>query len=182
MISHKHKCIFVHIPKTAGVSIYTVFGTDRRKQDHSNLRENMRYRHRRKKKYFKFCFVRNPRDRFLSTYFYLKKGGRGGNGDVHDAKILNQFENFKEFVDNFDKIKNDFADRHFYEQFFWMDDKLDFIGKCENLQEDFNFVCDKLGIPHQKLPHHNKSKHKSYTEYYDDETRQIAAEQYRKDI
>ena len=59
---------------------------------------------------------------------------------------------------------------------------LDFIGKLENYEEDFKFVCKTIGLNQQSLPHRNKTKHKHYSDYYDSSTKKIVEEFYAKDI
>ncbi len=146
-----------------------------------------------------FTFVRNPYERLLSRYSHLCRriteldNGKKIKKVPQDKNLLkffngnpiklNQFK-FNDFV----KFTETHYDTHwelqtvkFIKQVGSLDN-IDFIGRFENFQEDFNTVCGKIGIPQQNLPHKNKSKHKHYTEYYDDETRSIVAEKYAKDI
>ena len=59
---------------------------------------------------------------------------------------------------------------------------VDFIGRFENLQEDFNVVCDKIGKDRSVLPHVFQTKHAHYTQYYNDRAREIVGQIYQSDI
>ena len=61
----------------------------------------------------------------------------------------------------------------------------DFIGKYENLQTDFDTICDKLKVDRRVLPKRNKSrkrKTQNYTEFYDDDVKNKVGEMFIKDI
>jgi len=134
--------------------------------------------------HFKFSIVRNPFDWVVSWYFYRKSNSipRGkANPNCTDGI------EFKEWLVNPESTA--YNEKGIGLTMSQLDTiqgnekiSLDFVGKYENLQEDFNTICDKIGIPRQELLHKNKSKHKHYTEYYDDVTREIVAKKYAKDI
>ena len=133
--------------------------------------------------YFTFTFVRNPWDRMVSWFFWKKK-----------IKTIPEDLTFKEFVLSFNSLyKNvktigglrpdstawrDRKRKNYWRiplsaqpQHFWFDDefKIDFVGRFENLQNDFNKVCNILNIKDTKLPHVLSTKHLHYSKYYDSE-------------
>lgn len=138
---------------------------------------------------FSFSFVRNPYDRLLSCWKNkIDKNTIAQNASSFCQVLSRERVSFKSFVQIITECEDLLykTDRHWtpYTHLFksCKEKKLDFIGKYENLQEDFDVICDKIGIPKQQLPHINATKHKHYTEYYDEETKQIVADRYVKDI
>ncbi len=227
MICHHYKCVFIHIPKNAGQSIEHVFldllDLDwqtrapllLRKNDkpelgplvlaHLKATDYVRYKYLPQEMfddYFKFTIVRNPWGRMISIYKYL------GYDKRYEFKrfLMGVFKNtiFKKkywFVGPqtdyvYDKNENQLVD---------------FICRFENLQDDFNYVCQQIGLPPLEVPHVNHSKNnslvsfdfkpkrfikylifnmnlrtipsfKQYQDYYDSESRELIAELYSRDI
>ena len=58
---------------------------------------------------------------------------------------------------------------------------VDFVGRFESLEADFNKVCDMIGV-NRELPHVNRSVRTDYREYYTDETRAIVGSIAQADI
>tara|TARA_Y100001973_G_C4909532_1_gene191169 strand:- start:79 stop:339 length:261 start_codon:yes stop_codon:yes gene_type:complete len=59
---------------------------------------------------------------------------------------------------------------------------LNFIGKFENLQNDFKIVEEHLGYSNVKLPKTRTSKHPHYTSLYDHDMKKIVQKIYVQDF
>jgi hypothetical protein len=76
----------------------------------------------------------------------------------------------------------------FLPQLEWITDEkgdiiVDFVGRFENLQADFDTVCDEINLERQDLHHENRSRHDdTYRSYYDDETKAIVEDCFKADI
>ena len=149
IINNEYKFIFVGIPKTASTTIHNVCGHRVHPPPHiyhmklnEILEQNSEY-----ESYFKFCFVRNPYQRFISTWFDLANPNSGHT--TQSWNDLDKYNSFEHFVDEFPTSKwVNWV--HFRKQidYVLVDNlnKMDFIGKQENFEDDFTEACKLIGI------------------------------------
>lgn len=177
MNSHK-QFVFVHIPKTAGSSIIEALFPELRNgwghyQSHYLPQE---YTAEIWNDWFTCCFIRNPWDRMVSLYHYWEWCNWASSKTAQPIS-------FQQFCGSFPKYVSNIY--HHYKQvdFIYRNDtKIDFIGRFENLESDFEFICNKFNFS-ASLPHLIPSqRNKDYADYYDDETRDFVAEYFAEDI
>ena len=171
MIIDKHKAIFVHIPKNAGTSIEEYFGNESvriQPSKHADIYE-IKWKFRNSyNDYRKFTIIRNPYDKMVSWYFYLRKM----LGKHH--RVLE----FGEWVKDPSKFWHADDPISFLKpQCEWVDDTVEII-KFENLNKELNNFFDK----EIKLPIINKSKHNHYSEYYNKKSLDIIYNRYEEDF
>jgi hypothetical protein len=147
----EHRCIFVHVPKAAGISVArALFGN--LAGGHVMAREYRKIFGRDFWRYFKFTFVRNPYTRLVSAYEFFRRGGHPAwamNRQFRD-EVLSQYIDFPDFVLRWLKPRDRWPEPHFRPQceFLELGGRLvmDFVGHVERIEDDFARVCDRLGV------------------------------------
>lgn len=209
MISHKKQFVYIHIYKAAGTSIYDAL---KKYEEFSALKKMMRligkklvnnetsrksynlfripFLHPHAEAivvkrllpshqfngYFKFSFVRNPWDIEVSNYHYARGIPLFKS---HRANIIKKMS-FGEYLEWREKDPPQPQICRFIDE---NDNMLmDFIGRFENLQHDFRYICNRIKVQDVFLKQYNKSDHRPYREYYTPLTTALVAKWYNRDI
>lgn len=184
ILSHRYRFIFVHNPKTGGTSLHEALAPFGRRggklglKPHSTLAEIEKAVPDVFRNYFKFAFVRNPWDLEVSRYCYKREWFFRNHPSVN-WKADKTFEQFIQERHDDPKCHNP--------QFRRLCDAkgelaADFIGRFENLKEDFQFLLEKIGLS-LELPHANRSQRgKDYRDYYTTRLRDMVEAMATRDI
>lgn len=209
LLSVKHRFLFVHIAKTGGTSVRASLQPLRRRDPWSwpmylCSRLSHLSGHRIAGKLprhakiiaakellpkdffdslFKFAFVRNPWDLQVSSFYHIRRerphhlGGHTEFADFLRWK-LDPERPYQYHLDTSIELQTDYL----------IDLRgtlvVDFIGRYERLEDDFATACRHIGIAPPPLAHKRKAadRQRDYRGYYSDETAELVAHHFRRDI
>ena len=183
--------IFTHVPKSAGTSIVdSLFG---QKSRHVPILRYAAHDEQRFAESFKFTFVRNPWSRIHSAYHYLHRVV--GKGDkfvdwtwaTHYLSDVPTFEQFILRLRDPRYLREVKRYVHFRDQMDWISipgrgGVMDFIGRFESLDADFQNVCDRLGLRDLSLPQLRPGTGQDYRKAFTAEMVDIVGDIYQRDI
>jgi hypothetical protein len=199
IISHQHRFIFAAVPKTGTHSIRQALREHMSADDieqvglfvnkrfpyeelaairhgHFSLAQVRPYLEKDAfDGYFKFAFVRNPFDRFVSYCAFMTRGG-----DLFERSPQKVMHHFL-FVEP--------PEQHilFQPQHTVLTDPAgtlltDMVGRVEDMQASYDAICARIGIPSRQLDQVNSSKRGDYRQYYDEELKAGVAHRYARDL
>ena len=199
IVSHKHRFIFFAVPKTATHTIrqalrahmgpgdweqQMLFGKqslpipELAKIQHGHISARQLRPHIEADiwhSYFKFGFVRNPYDRFVSTCFFLHRENPGfaasATQSMKDALARNHFRERVLVKPQLQQLTAEDGSM-----------QLDYVGRYESLQHSYDEICSRLKLPTTMLGRNNTSRHGHPADYYDDELRQLVKDFYAQDL
>jgi hypothetical protein len=192
MIMRREKLIFVHIQKTGGSAIADALGQEQNPPEKHFRAQELRalYGEDVWRSSYRFAFVRNPWARLVSWWAMIDaRRPNLANANAFMRFILTRAATFEEFIENCDEDIAD-TDGHkwiYRNQLEYLTDTngglmVDFIGRFEHLQRDFDVVTERVFQRRIPLALVNASHHARYTNYYSDRMAEKVAARYAADI
>lgn len=197
LVNNTGKWIFMHIFKCAGNSAREFLTNNLTHELHGvhvDMRDVQRHYAARKQdaffnSCFKFTFIRNPFDWVVSNYFYIR---RGKKHKYYPQAIAFDFPKFCRFwVDVGMNDPRPYGANKImtFKQFIHNERGqriVDFVGRLETMQEDFDTICDKIHLLPQILKYLNagvgRNRKLDYKQYYNAEAKQIITKAYQEDL
>lgn len=199
IISHQHKFVFAAIPKTGTHSVRRALREHLGPEDgeqvglfvqkrlpiaeiaaighgHISLREIRPHLGEEAfARYFKFAFVRNPFDRFVSYCAFMTRD---------DGAFLRAPQEVMRYFLFKDRPLDHLL---FQPQHTFVTDEAgallaDDVGRVEEMQASYDAICARLGFASTPLEKVNSSRHNEYRGYYDQELIDGVAELYARDL
>lgn len=189
-------CIYISIPKSANTSVNGTL------LKHLGVLEDLNETHKYKKRYtinkrqylsqnedyFTFTFVRNPLTRLVSCYTQkVKKENHYAITRTYFG-LIHQHMSFDEFIDAVCVIPDCVADEHFRSQSSIIFPKnkilpIDYVGKVENFDLDFNNILDLLNMDEKPIHFNISNPHGiNLNEWYTPELAYKVYKRYKKDF
>ena len=140
---------------------------------------------------FAFAFVRNPYDRLVSAFHYLSKGGLNESDRRDSFWYVSQYHgNFRQFVLRAFAGPEPpviFRQIHLRPQVDWLCDEsgriaVDYLAHFESIESAYGDLGRRFGVALPAPSHENKSEHRHYETYYDENLRAVVARAYRADF
>lgn len=145
--------------------------------------------------YYKFVFVRNPFERLVSCYHnkILDENYFEERYPYYNRYQLKHKISFSDFVNILIKIPIELADEHLKPQSAYINEPgmpllFDFVGRFENLSEDWKYIANRFKFTSQ-LKHINSTHNKKdiitkqdYRAYYTKDLLEKVYNYYREDV
>lgn len=199
IVSHRHRFIFAAIPKTGTHSVRQALRAHLGDEDIEQVgmfvkkqfpyEDLARIRHGHLSlaqvrpyvgkevfaSYFKFAFVRNPFDRFVSYCAFMTRAN--GAFSINPHSVMEHL------------LFGDPPDSHilFKPQYTVLIDEnglllADAVGRVESMQQDYDRFCERIGIPGCALEQVNSSRRGNYRQYYTPRLADAVAARYARDL
>ena len=181
IISHKHRFVFIQVPRTAssflGAYFFDHYSGEIVADKHSTYRQFLKNASEEEKTYKVIIGKRHPLDKTVTLYARIRPNQH--KSGVALEEIQKDFENW--LLKQSLKRKSVRSVQHLKDSYPYADH----VISQENLKEDLTLALNSMGLELADdliWKHRTNSKQFHYTQYYSEHTRPIVLRTFRKEM